>query len=90
MRETAIKADWSDNPFVQENRKNSKAYSYTANLKSLSALRLFTSVSILQELAQELWTIFEICRRIYLSRYKSFNKQETLYEMKKGDIVLFQ
>lgn len=27
IKEASVKPDWSDNPFVQENRKNSKAYS---------------------------------------------------------------
>lgn len=33
MDHTALRPDWSDNPFVQENRQHSKAYYYTAETK---------------------------------------------------------
>lgn len=85
MRETAIKADWSDNPFVQENRKNSKAYSYTANSKeSFGSAIVHIGLYPAGACAGTLDDFLKFAAEFTSHDTKVFNKQETLYEMKRA------
>lgn len=85
MQKTAIKPDWSDNPFVQENRLNSKAYYYTVDTKeSLGSSIIYIGLYPAGACAGTLDDFLKFAAEFTSSNTKLFQKQETLSQMKEA------
>ena len=85
MKETSVKPDWSDNPFVQENRRNSKTYSYTANSKeSFGSAIVYIGLYPAGACAGTLDDFLKFAAEFTNPETKLFKNQETLSEMKQA------
>ena len=85
IKETSVKPDRSDNLFVQENRKNSKAYSYTANSKeSFGSAVVYIGLYPAGACAGTLDDFLKFAAEFTNPETKLFKNQETLTEMKQA------
>lgn len=82
MKHTAIRPDWSDNPFVQENRKHSKAYYYSAEEKeSLGPSIVHIGLYPAGACSGTLDDFLKFAASFTDPNTKLFQKQESLSEM---------
>lgn len=87
MKHTSIKPDWSDNPFVQEGRERSKAYSYTLESKeSMGASIAHVGVYPAGAAAGTLADFAVFCSQFTAQETPLFEKVETLNQMKKASL----